>query len=194
MQSGFPLTRPANRFERQDRAARRASQTAPFSSGSKFFGNKSPSRLFNERKRRREMRRQSDVNLFEAKIVSPQGIALNGSGSAIFREQSSCFSVQVPVGFLRDWRERAGGYLAHVWLLRRDGTSVPQCAEPFVFSLGTCGEHATDYEFYAFSKIPADELASVVVSCHGRLYCHEIRKASEPRKLTASGAENQRTV
>lgn len=125
----------------------------------------------------RECAGEMNVNLFEAKVVSPQGIPLNGSGSAIFMEQSSCFSVQVPVGFLRDWRERGGDNDVQVWLLKRDGTSVPQCAEPFVFSVGTLGEPATDYQFYAFPKVSADELASVIVSCRGKLYCREIRKA-----------------
>jgi hypothetical protein len=133
-----------------------------------------------------------NVNLFEAKVVSPQGIALNGSGPAIFMEQSACLSVQVPVGFLRDWRKRNGPQV-QVWLLRRDGTSVPQCAEPFVFSLGTFGEPAKDYQFYTFPKVPAAELASVIVSCQGRLYCHEIRKAVEPRDSPEPGENIQGT-
>lgn len=117
------------------------------------------------------------MNCVKAKVVSPQGIPLNGSGPAIFSEQSSCLSVHVPLGFLKNWRLRGFGDQTQVWLLRRDGTMVPQLAAPFVFALGTAGNHATDYQFFSFSRIPADELASVVVSFHGRLYCHEIRKA-----------------
>jgi hypothetical protein len=112
----------------------------------------------------------------KAKIVSPQGILLNGAGPAFFQEQSSCFSVQVPMGFLKNWKERKGRKAAQVWLLKTDGTQVPQCARPFVFSMGTLGDHATDYQFHAFHKVPAGDLASVVVSFNGRLYCHEIRK------------------
>jgi len=119
-------------------------------------------------------------NLSNAKIVSPQGIQLNGAGPAIFQEQSSCFSVQVPMGFLKNWKERKNSKTAQVWLLKTDGTHVPQCARPFVFSMGTLGDHATDYQFHAFSKVPEEELASVIVSYNGRLYCHEIRKFSEP--------------
>jgi hypothetical protein len=115
-----------------------------------------------------------------AKIVSPQGIQLNGAGPAIFREQSACFSVQVPMGFLKNWKERKDAGTAQVWLLKTDGTQVPQCARPFVFSMGTFGDHATDYQFHSFPKVPVAELASVVVSFNGRLYCHEIRKFSEP--------------
>jgi hypothetical protein len=69
--------------------------------------------------------------------------------------------------------------VAQVWPLRADGTQVPQCAEPCVFSIGTLGEYARDNQFYTFPKVPENELASVVVSYNGRLYCHEIRKVSE---------------
>jgi hypothetical protein len=120
------------------------------------------------------------MNFSEAKVVSPQGIRLNGSGSAIFREQSSCYSVQVPMGFLKDWRERRDVDVPQVWLLRTDGTMVPHIAEPFVFSQGTLGDHATDYKLYTFPKVPVHELATIVVSWHGRLYCHEIKKLGEP--------------
>jgi hypothetical protein len=119
------------------------------------------------------------MNFAGVKVISPQGICLNGSGPAIFREQSSCYSVQVPVGFLKNWRERRGSDVSQVWLLRMDGTMVPQIAEPFVFSEGLPGDYATDYQLYTFPKIPVHELASIVVSCHGRLYCHEIKKIEE---------------
>ena len=122
------------------------------------------------------VRRPMNMNCAELKIVSPQGIPLNGSGPAIFTEQSSCFSVQVPMGFLKNWRDRNGAEEVQVWLLRHDGTMVPQVARPFVFAYGTAGDYARDYQFYSFPKVPADELASVVVCCHGRLYCHEIKK------------------
>jgi hypothetical protein len=117
-----------------------------------------------------------NMNCAELKVVSPQGIQLNGSGPAIFTEQSSCFSVQVPMGFLKNWKDRNGAEEVQVWLLRRDGTMVPQVARPFIFALGTAGDYARDYQFYSFPKVAADELASVVVCYHGRLYCHEIQK------------------
>jgi hypothetical protein len=120
------------------------------------------------------------MNLPDLKLVSPQSIRLNGSGPAIFREQASCFSVQVPIGFLKNWRERRDADAPQVWLLRADGTIVPQIAEPFVFSQGALGDCATDYQLYTFPKVPIEELASVVVSYHGRLYCHEVKKIGEP--------------
>ncbi|MGH7939849.1 MAG: hypothetical protein ACREFR_02100 [Limisphaerales bacterium] len=120
-------------------------------------------------------RRQMNMNCLEVKVVSPQEIALNGSGPAIFTEQLSCFSVRVPVGFLKNWKERNGNREAQVWLLKRDGTMVPRTAPPFLFAVGAAGDHARDYQFHSFSKVLADELASVVVCYHGRLYCHEIQ-------------------
>jgi len=119
------------------------------------------------------------MNCAQVKVVSPQGIPLNGSGPAIFTEQSSCFSVQVPMGFLKNWKARNGAEEVQVWLLRRDGTIVPEVGRPFVFAVGTAGDYARDYRFYSFFKVPPGELASVVVSCHGRLYCHEIKKLPE---------------
>jgi hypothetical protein len=120
------------------------------------------------------------MSLPDFKLVSPQGIRLNGSGPAIFREQASCYSVQVPMGFLKNWRERRDADVAQVWLLRMDGTAVPQIAEPFIFSQGSLGDYATDYQLYTFPKVPVADLASVIVSCHGKLYCHEIKKPVEP--------------
>ena len=83
------------------------------------------------------------------------------------------------MGFLKSWKERKDTKAAQVWLLKTDGTQVPHCARPFVFSVGALGDHATDYQFHAFPKVPVGELAGVVVSFNGRLYCHEIRKINE---------------
>lgn len=83
------------------------------------------------------------------------------------------------MGFLKNWKERKDADAVQVWLLKKDGTQVPQCAAPFVFSIGTFGEDAKDYQFYTFPKVPEHELASVIVSNNGRLYCHEIRKVGE---------------
>ena len=69
--------------------------------------------------------------------------------------------------------------MAHVWLLKNDGTTVPQSARPFVFSHGKPGEFATDYQFYTFPKVPEDELAGIIVSYDGKLYCHEIKRAGD---------------
>jgi hypothetical protein len=132
-----------------------------------------------------------NTNLSEIKVISPQGIRLNGSGPAVFREQESCYSVQVPMGFLQNWKMRREEDVPQVWLLRMDGTIVPQVAEPFVFSQGKLGDYATDYQLYTFPKVPVCELASIVVICLGRLYCHEIKKAGEaaPASMFHPGPE-----
>lgn len=127
------------------------------------------------------------MNFSEVKVASPQGIPLNGSGPAIFTEQASCFAVQVPVGFLKNWKDRsgaAGTQKVHVWLLRRDGTTVPPAARPFIFAMRTAGDFAKDYQFHSFSKVPAKDLASVVLCCHGRMYCHEIKKLEPDQRET----------
>lgn len=146
----------------------------------KFFGNHSSRKLLNK------YDREVNVNLSDAKMISSHGIQLNGSGPAIFREQSSCFSVLVPMGFLKNWRERNDSTAARVWLLKTDGSTVPQLDPPFIFSLGSWGDYATDYQFYRFAKVPKKELAAVVVSYHGKLYCHEIEKIAHHDELARS--------
>jgi hypothetical protein len=144
-----------------------------------FPGNKSGTMLFNEYKKTGKTLPSAglmNMNCLEVKVVSPQGIPLNGSGPAIFTEQSACFSVQVPIGFLKNWRDRNSAGQVQVWLLKHDGTIVPEAGRPFVFAVGTAGDYARDYQFHSFSKVPATELASVIVNCHGKLYCHEIKK------------------
>ena len=79
------------------------------------------------------------------------------------------------MGFLKNWKERNDANAIQVWLLKMDGTVAPQVAKPFVFSRGTAGNYATDYQFYTFPKVPVNELASVVVSYNGKLHCHEIQ-------------------
>lgn len=91
------------------------------------------------------------------------------------------------MGFLKNWKERKGSKAAQVWLLKTDGTQVPQCAEPFVFSMGTFGDHATDYQLHAFSKVPEGELAGIIVSFDGQLYCHEIKRSGEQGKVDREG-------
>lgn len=51
------------------------------------------------------MDRQWNMDSPNAKIVSPQGISLNGFGDAFLREQTSCLSVQIPMGFLKNWKD-----------------------------------------------------------------------------------------
>ena len=122
------------------------------------------------------------TNLSVVKIANPQGsVDLPKLGQAVFREHSSNFSLQVPIGSRKN-----GGKLPmsnsrtldlQVWLLKTDGTSIAQSAKPSVGTIGSIGDYSTDYMFYQFPKVPVNELSGVVVSVNGKLYCHEIEKS-----------------
>lgn len=119
------------------------------------------------------------TNLPDAKIVSPQeSVSLPGLGSAFFRKQSAELSLQVPVGFRKDGKKISPSNTnipnVQAWLLKTDGTAVPQSAKPSMMTLGGIADYSTDYLFYEFSKVPANELAGVVVSLNGKMYCHQI--------------------
>jgi len=119
------------------------------------------------------------TNLPDAKIVSPQeSVYLPGLGSAIFMKQSAGFSLQIPVGFRKGGKKISASNTNTVkvraWLLKTDGTSVPQSIRPSLITLGTIADYSTDYLFYEFSKVPANELVGAVVSLNGKLYCHQI--------------------
>jgi hypothetical protein len=60
-----------------------------------------------------------------------------------------------------------------VWLLKKDGTSVPQLNKPYLIGIGNAGWD-TDYMIYAFKKIPSSELAGIVVQVKGTLYSEAI--------------------
>jgi hypothetical protein len=110
------------------------------------------------------------------KIVSPQvSVDLPKLGHAIFREQFSGFSLQVPFGFRKNGeRTDTNNPVLQVWLLNADGTSIPQSQKPTVISLGTFSNYSTDYMFYKFGPVSQNELAGVVVSLNSKFYCHAI--------------------
>jgi hypothetical protein len=122
----------------------------------------------------------TSTNLSVAKIVNPQGsVNLPKLGQAIFREQSSSFSLQVPIGNRKNGEPMSNSINLdlQVWLLKTNGTSILQLGSPSEISIGSIGDYSTDYMFYQFSKVPVDELSGVVVSVSGKLYCHEIEKS-----------------
>jgi len=121
------------------------------------------------------------TNLSAVKIVSPQiSVDLPKLGQAVFREQSSNLSLQVPIGFRKNGEQltatNSNTLDLQVWLLKSDGTSIPQLNKPNEETIGSIGDYSTDYMFYEFQKVPANELAGVVVSMNGKFYCHEIEK------------------
>ena len=122
----------------------------------------------------------TNTDLSGTTMVNPQLVPLSGTTSAIFQEQASDFSVQVPIGYSKAGRDIVDTNVAQVWLLKTDGTSVPRSGQPSWISLSTVGSFSEDYEFYVFQKVPINEMAGVVVSYNGKLYCHEIQKAKKP--------------
>ena len=117
------------------------------------------------------------TNLPEMQIANPQeSVHLPRLGSAIFRKQSSGFSLQIPIAFRKGNENILASNTNKIqaWLLKTDGTAVPQSSKPSMMNLGSIGDYSTDYLFYMFSKVPANELAGVVVSLNGKLYCRQI--------------------
>ena len=120
------------------------------------------------------------TNIPAVKIVNPQGsVDLPKLGQAIFREQASGLSLQVPVGFREHGKrmDRKNPVL-RAWLLKADGTSIAQLSKPAVVSIGAMADFSTDYMFYEFQKVPADELAGVALSLNGKFYCHEVEMSN----------------
>jgi hypothetical protein len=123
------------------------------------------------------------TNLSAVKIVSPQlSVDLPNLGQAVFREQSSNLSLQVPIGFRKNGENltvsNSNTLNLQVWLLKTDGTSIPQLDKPSMISFSNNFDRGswTDYMFYHFQKVPLNELSGVVVSMNGKLHCHEIEK------------------
>jgi len=120
------------------------------------------------------------------KIVSPQvSVDLPKLGHAIFREQASGFSLQVPIGFRENGnRTDTNRTDLQVWLLRTDGTVIPPLGNPSLIILDS-----TEYRFYEFSKVPADELSGVVASLNGKFYCREIEWSNHPPAAARNGGD-----
>lgn len=128
------------------------------------------------------------TNLPDLKIVSPQeSVYLPGLGSATFSKQSSRFSLQVPVGFRKDGEKFSASTTNAVnveaWLLKTDGAGVPQSAKPSMMTFGTIADYSTDYLFYEFLKVPASELAGVVVRSNGKFYSHQIETSDNESSI-----------
>ena len=124
----------------------------------------------------------ASMNLSVAKIANPQGsVDLPKLGHAIFTEQASNFFLQVPIGSRRNGEKlpesNSNTLNLQVWVLKMDGSSIPQLDKPSVISIGSIGDYSTDYMLYQFPKVPVSELSGVVVCLNGKLYCHEIEKS-----------------
>lgn len=117
---------------------------------------------------------------FLEKIVSPQGsVDLPKLGQVVFSEQTSKFSLQVPIGFRTNGGKSPGSNQSpdlQTWLLKTDGTSIHPLCAPSVITFPSVGNCTTDYIVYTFSKVPVNELSGVAVSVNRQLYSHEIEK------------------
>jgi hypothetical protein len=104
----------------------------------------------------------TSTNLSVVEIVNPQGsVDLPNLGQAILREQPTDLSLQVPIGSRKNGEEfpisNSSTLDLQVWLLKTDGTSIPQSDKASVVSIGSIGDFSTDYMFYHFPKVPANE-------------------------------------
>ncbi|MGH7991130.1 MAG: hypothetical protein ACREDS_13190, partial [Limisphaerales bacterium] len=116
-----------------------------------------------------------------------------------FTEQPSPFSVQMDVACYRDLPpvgnysnqnrkqflaafaaslkkhqmsafSKVNGLRRQAWLLKADGTSIPQSHKPQIFGSGNAGWE-NDWQVFVFSRKPTDEIAGIVLSVSGKLYC-----------------------
>ena len=100
-----------------------------------------------------------------------------GFGSVLMSEQPTVFLVQLPIGggssFVKRPPPDVNSLDLQVWLLRKDGTAIPQHDKPTSIGIANAGSD-TDYMIYTFEKVASYELAGIVVRVKGKLYCQEI--------------------
>lgn len=64
---------------------------------------------------------------------------------------------------------------SQVWLLRKDGTAVPQLSGLRATAFGSMGGWATPAQDLSFQHVAAEELAGVVIAVNGKLIVREVR-------------------
>ena len=81
------------------------------------------------------------------------------------------------VGGYRDGEKhttpKASDLHRQVWLLRADGTAISQSQQPAVIGISNAG-WSNDYLIFSFQKKSTNEVAGIVVSVDGKLYCREL--------------------
>jgi hypothetical protein len=101
-----------------------------------------------------------------------------GFGDVLMTEQPTFYSVQVPVGSARVDRKWTPpdltGIGLQVWLLRADGSAIPQLQKPSIAMIGNFGSYGTTYMVYGFERDPTNDVARIVIQVNGRLYSREI--------------------
>jgi len=100
-----------------------------------------------------------------------------GLGHVLMSEQPTLYSVQLPIGggssFEKYPAPDVESFGLQVWLLRTDGTAIPQHGKPGEIEIGGAGWDNV-YMLYTFDKGASNELAGIVVRAKGKLYCQEI--------------------
>jgi hypothetical protein len=93
-------------------------------------------------------------------------------------EQPTQYTVQVIVASYRDHEgliyPKVDELHRQVWLLRPDGTTIPQSQKPEVLGTGS-GGYADIHLIFIFRKKSPNEVAGIVVSVNGKLYCRELQ-------------------
>jgi len=129
--------------------------------------------------------RGDDANIVHDKIpgigdVQEVNIKIPGLDEHLFlTEQPTLFTVQTVVASYRDDEKHATPKVSElhrqVWLLRADGTSIPQLNKPNVIGIGS-GGYVDESLIFTFQKKSTDAVAGIVVSVDGKLYCQAIEK------------------
>jgi hypothetical protein len=105
-------------------------------------------------------------------------IKLAGLDGQIFlTEQPTLFTVQMVVASYRDDERHATPEVSElhrqVWLVRTDGTSIPQSIKPDVIGISN-GGYVDESLIFTFQKKSTNEVAGIVMSVGGKWYCRAI--------------------
>ena len=105
-------------------------------------------------------------------------VKMSGLNDTIFfNTQPTLFTVQMVVDGYRDGEKhttpKASDLHRQAWLLRADGTAISQSQQPAVIGISNAG-WSNDYLIFSFQKKSTNEVAGIVVSVSGKLYCCEL--------------------
>jgi hypothetical protein len=105
-----------------------------------------------------------------------------GFGHVLMSEQSTVYSVQLPIGSKSSSEKHEpldpGSLNLQVWLLKTDGTAIPKHGKPGEVEIGSMGWD-NYYMMYTFDKGSSNELAGIVVRAKEKLYVQEIGTAGK---------------
>jgi hypothetical protein len=123
-----------------------------------------------------------DMSIVHDQIIPGMGrvqtidIKFPGLNSHLFfTEQPTVFTAQMVVDSYRNGEKHATPNVSDLqaWLLRADGTSIPQSGKPDVIGISNAG-YTDESLVFTFQKKSKNEVAGVVLSKGGKLYCRAI--------------------